>query len=189
MFSTFAQLCFQGKPINLSFILSSKKNPTWSNLTCMKQPVLLWVANLFTDKLLANLQALEVSQSSRTICYRPAWALAPGEQHTWPYCRALFSPGKQWPRIFGKWQESREKKLQVVRITIKRDLLANACCKTNDYREAGASETPVFTNCFANHYKLSISMPAVLHQNTQSLFFDILSICCSCIITDTSYKI
>lgn len=69
------------------------------------------------------------------------------------------------------------------------DLLANACCKTNIYREAGASETPVFTNCLANHYKLSISMPAVLHQNTQSLCFDILSICCSCVITDMSYKI
>lgn len=46
------------------------------------------------------------------------------------------------------WQMAREqgRKLEVVRITIKVDLMASACCKTNNYREAGASETPVFTN-------------------------------------------
>lgn len=88
------------------------------------------------------------------------------------------------------WQMARKqgRKLEVTRSTIKMDLLANACCKTNSYREAGASETPAFTNCLPNHYKLSISMPAVLHQNTQSLFFDILSVCCPCITTNTSYK-
>lgn len=31
-------------------------------------------------------------------------------------------------------------------------------------------------------------MPAVWQQNMQSLFFDILSISCPCIITDASYK-
>lgn len=65
------------------------------------------------------------------------------------------------------WQMSRKqgRKLEVKRSSIKMDLLANACCKTDNYREAGASETPVFTNCLPNH-KLSISMPSVLHQNT-----------------------
>lgn len=88
------------------------------------------------------------------------------------------------------WQMARmqERKLEVTRNTIKMDLLANACCKTNNYREAGASETPAFTNRLPSHYKLSISMPAVLHENTQSLVFDTWSICCPCIITDTSYK-
>lgn len=37
--------------------------------------------------------------------------------------------------------------------------------------EAGASETPAFTNCLPNHYKLSISMPAVLHQNMQFILW------------------
>lgn len=61
------------------------------------------------------------------------------------------------------WQMARKqgRKLEVARSTMKLDLLASACCKTNNCREAGASETPAFTNCLPNHYKLSISMPAV----------------------------
>lgn len=73
------------------------------------------------------------------------------------------------------WQMARKqgRKLEVTRSTIKMDLLANACCKTNNYREAGASETPVFTNCLPNYYKLCISMPVVLHYNIQSFFCSI----------------
>lgn len=89
------------------------------------------------------------------------------------------------------WQTEREqgKKKNRGREDHHQNGFIGKCLLQDNYREAGASETPVFTNCLAHHDKLSISRPAVLHQNSQSLFFDILSICCSCVITDMSYEI
>lgn len=64
IFSTFAKLHFK---VNLVIYPLSclAKNLTLSNLTCMRQSVLLWVANLFTDKLLENLSPSRLWRSQK----------------------------------------------------------------------------------------------------------------------------